>query len=304
MSDAIDALVRELAFRKLRALVLVHGEELPWTALQAGFDFNGRRVPFVSQPGIFKPAVLDLPLSIRTAPPSDGPPPYRDERDPEGALSYCYRGTDPMHVDNRGLRRCMELHRPLVWLFGLSEGRYSPFFPAYVVGDNANQLRFEISLDDEMYAGASARSDDFAGRDLVRRYATRRQVQRLHQQEFRAQVLDAYRERCCVCRLGHRRLLDAAHIVPDGEPDGEPVVPNGLSMCKIHHAAYDQKFLGIAPDGVIAIRDDLLREKDGPMLEHGLQRLHGANATFPRAARHRPDPDRLARRFDAFRNAS
>ncbi|MGI8867651.1 MAG: HNH endonuclease [Mycobacteriales bacterium] len=50
----------------------------------------------------------------------------------------------------------------------------------------------------------------------------------------------AYETRCAVCRIGHRELLDAAHILPDTHPRGEPVVPNGLALCKIHHAAYDR----------------------------------------------------------------
>ena len=53
-------------------------------------------------------------------------------------------------------------------------------------------------------------------------------VRRLHQATFRERVLHAYRTSCAICRLRHRELLDAAHILPDGHPRGEPVVPNGL----------------------------------------------------------------------------
>src|SRR3989304_615457 len=45
----------------------------------------------------------------------------------------------------------------------------------------------------------------------------------MHQQEFR--------QECAICRLRHEELLDAAHILPDGHPRGEPVVPNGLALC-------------------------------------------------------------------------
>jgi len=304
VSDTVDALVRQLAFTRLRELALEQGGELHWVDLNAGFTFEGRRVPLVSQQGIFKPAVLDLPLSIRTAPPGDGPPPYQDEHDSGGSISYCYRGTDREHVDNRGLRRCMQLHRPLIWFSGLSKGRYSAYFPAYIVADRPAELRFQVAIDDELFAHDSPLVGQFEGREPIRRYATRKCLQRLHQQEFRARVLDAYGERCCVCRFRHRELLDAAHIVPDGKPMGDPVVPNGLSMCKIHHAAFDQSFLGLRPDGVIEIRADLLREKDGPMLEHGLQRLHGVSATLPIPQRLKPDRERLAWRYEAFQRAS
>ena len=63
----------------------------------------------------------------------------------------------------------------------------------------------------------------------------------------------------------HRLLLDAAHIVPDGEPCGDPRVPNGLALCKLHHAAFDRLFVGVRPDGVIEVRRDILEiaVKDG-----------------------------------------
>ena len=75
------------------------------------------------------------------------------------------------------------------------------------------------------------------------------------------------------------KLLDAAHIVGDRRHErGDPMVPNGLAMCKIHHAAFDTNILGIRPDRVVEIRSDILEEHDGPMLRHGLQELHGAEA--------------------------
>ena len=77
-------------------------------------------------------------------------------------------------------------------------------------------------------------------------------------------------------------------------------VPNGMAMCKIHHAAYDRDFLGVTPDYEIRINADLLNEVDGPMLKHGLQEMHGAQLTLPRRTSDRPARDRLAERFEAF----
>src|SRR5512144_2289313 len=107
-----------------------------------------------------------------------------------------------------------------------------------------------------------------------------------------------------MCRLRHAELLDAAHILPDGHPRGLPVVPNGLSLCKIHHAAFDRNILGVRPDYVIEIRSDVLAEVDGPMLRHGLQDLHRANlAVPPRRTQDQPDPARLEERYERFRAA-
>lgn len=110
----------------------------------------------------------------------------------------------------------------------------------------------------------------------------------------------AYKRQCCVCSLKHASLLDAAHITPDNDTRGLPEVSNGLSLCKIHHAAYDQQFLGIDPDGVVHINKALLEEVDGPMLRHGLQEMHGGSILIPRHREERPDPSRLEERFARF----
>ena len=107
-----------------------------------------------------------------------------------------------------------------------------------------------------------------------RRYTTATVRQRLHQCAFRERVLAAYRQQCAFCRFRHAELLDAAHMLPDTD-EGEPVVANGLALCKLHHAAFDRYFLGVRPDYIVQVRDDLLGETDGPTLVHGIQALHG-----------------------------
>ena len=87
-------------------------------------------------------------------------------------------------------------------------------------------------------------------------------------------MLRAYRDECTLCRLRHRDLLDAAHIVPDADPEGEPTVKNGLALCKIHHAAFDRLIIGIRPDYVVEVQRNVLEQIDGPMLKHRFQGLH------------------------------
>jgi putative restriction endonuclease len=48
----------------------------------------------------------------------------------------------------------------------------------------------------------------------------------------------------------------------------------------------------------------LLREIDGPMLRTGLQGFHGAPISMPRLPADRPDPARLATRFERFTRAA
>lgn len=75
---------------------------------------------------------------------------------------------------------------------------------------------------------------------------------------------------------------------------------NGISLCAIHHLAYDRNLMGIDPEGVVHIAGRLLREIDGPMLKSGLQEFHGARILAPRRVDERPDPLRLEVRFGRF----
>jgi putative restriction endonuclease len=138
-------------------------------------------------------------------------------------------------------------------------------------GDNPGSLSFTVAVDShELAIGIIADGASLAGEGR-RQYVTQLTQRRLHQEGFRLRVLKAYRDCCAVCHLRHQELLDAAHILPDGHPKGEPIVPNGLALCKLHHAAFDRHFLGIRPDLVIEVRRDIMVEADGPMLRHGLQ---------------------------------
>jgi putative restriction endonuclease len=52
---------------------------------------------------------------------------------------------------------------------------------------------------------------------------------------------------------------------------------------------------------VVHIARRLRDEIDGPMLRSGLQEFHGALILQPRRNEERPDPDRLALRYEQFR---
>ena len=137
---------------------------------------------------------------------------------------------------------------------------------------------------------------------IERRYAVREVRVRIHQAQFRGRVVPAYREQCAICRLKEVRLLDAAHIVADTETLGTPEIANGLSLCTIHHRAFDQNLVGISPDYEVRLSTRLLDDDDGPMLDL-LKRFHGATIDLPSKASWRPDRERLAVRFDRFRAA-
>jgi putative restriction endonuclease len=97
------------------------------------------------------------------------------------------------------------------------------------------------------------------------------------------------------------RLLDAAHIVGDQDEDaGQPVVPNGLPLSKIHHAAFDAHLIGVDPDYRIHVSDALLSMNDGPLFEHGIKAMAGRTIRLPIRTMDHPDRDRLALRFERF----
>lgn len=293
--------VRAAAFGYLDRVTAGGTRPIRWTALQE-FTFAGERIHLASQQGIFKPASLDLPISIRTAPPRpDGTQPYADELDEHNFVRYRYRGTDINHRENQLLRAARDAGVPLIYLLGVAPGLYMAH-GATVVDDDPSDLAFSVALTpvDSMAAGAPLDVQSISR--VAQGHYMRLVRQRAAQAAFRVVVLDAYRRRCTICRLGHEELLDAAHIIPDAT-GGEAIVTNGLALCKIHHAAYDSNILGVRPDYVTEVRTDILEEIDGPMLRHGLQEVHGRAIQLPRSPQKRPDREKLERRYEAFRAA-
>jgi len=303
-----DSSVRAAAFNWLAEQTTRYGDVLPRSLLAQGFIFNNVRVPLVGPQGIFKPRILEIPLSISTTPES----PYDDAFGSDGLLRYRYRGIDPNHRDNIGLRNAMKFHLPLVYLHGIIPGRYVTAWPVFVVGDDPRPPTpsFSIAIDDKQHLGLDAllgASQTAVAEEAAkgrRAYITSTVRVRLHQQEFRERVLEAYRRQCAFCRLRHEELLDAAHIIPDNEPEGDPVVRNGVALCHLHHTAFDKYFVGLRPDFIIEVRPDILREGDGPTLKHAIQGLHGTKIALPRHHELHPDSERLERRYRRFLEAA
>ena len=299
-----DQKIRLAAFAFLEEQVRLHGTKvLPRDLMVKGFEFEGERVPLMATQGIFKPKLLTLPLSITTAPEVEGKDrPYDDQIGDDGLLAYRYRGTDLGHRDNVGLREAMAKKVPLIYFQGVVPGRYGAEWPIFIVGDSPEKLTFSVAVDDARHA-IPVPGEAIRVAEARREYVTVEARRRLHQQGFRERVLRAYRGQCAICRLKHSELLEAAHILPDGHPKGHPVVPNGLSLCTLHHAAFDRNVLGIRPDLIVEVREDVLREIDGPMLKHGLQGFQGTTIQVPRAKSQHPDPAALEERWGMFKKA-
>lgn len=297
-----DEVVRAAALMWLNGVTL--GGTLPITREQLANDFvfSGQRFPLIDRGrGIRKPLGWRAALSIMTALPKPGfARPYADEEGADGLHRYKLRRDQRGTAENEGLRAALREQLPIVWFYGVAPGIFNAIFPVYLTAEEPDLDQFVLALT-ESQRTVEPNSPVEA---TFRRYLIAETRRRLHQPLFASQVMLAYETRCAVCSLNHRQLLDAAHIIPDSDPRGLPIVPNGLALCKIHHAAYDQNILGIRPDYVVEIHSRLLDELDGPMLLHGLQQHHRKELMQrPRRRLDQPDPDRLMERYSQFRAA-
>lgn len=289
--------VRSSCFASLDVLCAKFGDDMPYKdGLDAGFPFRGDRVPFLSyMKGIYRASAQSGPaaLSINTSHKS----PYGDEETHDGVL-YAYRAGDVDQPDNRALRAAYDLQVPLVYFVGTRPGWYKPFYPCFVVDDDP-VARMVLVSKGEMTGPFEEREPVLAEDPIERHYAVREMRVRVHQARFRGKVLPAYTSQCAICRLKEERLLDAAHIVSDAELAGVPTVANGLSLCVIHHRAFDQDLVAVTPDYDVAMSRRLLEDDDGPMLEV-LKGFHGTPIHVPSRRAWRPDPERLASRYERF----
>lgn len=302
LDDSRDPAFRAAAFAYVRGLLDANGGVVSRGELEA-FVFDGQRVPLVErQKGIRKVSGLSAAVSIMTTYVSDpSKAPYADAVGEDQYFRYKWQGTDPSTYTNQSLRVARERDLPVMWLRGVQPGHYEVDF-VWIVGEEPDEHQFVLALDEierDMWGIEEWKGPDQA---LRRAYAERLVKQRIHQQGFRRRVLFAYANQCALCRLQHVPLLDAAHIKEDKD-GGEPVVPNGIAMCAIHHRAFDADVLGIRPDFVIQVQPHVMKEKDGPTLQHALQGVHGTTIELPRQVAAYPDTGLLEERFARFLTA-
>lgn len=243
--------------------------------------------------GIRNPRQLDATLSVMSSP--DGP--YDDVDDGSGLIRYAFRTGRADQGDNTKLVRARDLSAPIIYFTKMAPNVYSAVYPVFVVGVDDQGVLLDVT-------GSVGAIDELGTVDSPqRRYTAALTKRRLHQVMFRGKVLVAYARRCTVCRLKEPSLLEASHILGDAD-GGDPTVPNALSLCTIHHRAYDRNLLGISADATVHITPRLLADTDGPMLLHGLQEMHGARLTLPLRDLDQPNRDALGQRFRLFQDAS
>ena len=250
---------------RLEAIHHVRDLRERWVAVPASelqqFVTGGERVFLKGQQGIFKPAELTDPLSITSTIDS----PYTDDPIEGSRVMYDFA------PGSEGLKRCSELELPLIYFLQVKRKpspEYVIFAPVFVVGWDEESRRFLIDLSEQKPGEVPSRpattrqltlpavrtpESPMEIRELSRSYVITTVQRRLHHARFRNAILKAYRERCAVCGLRVRALLDAVSVVADGDPQPAISVRGGIALCATHHRAFDAHILRFDSDYKIHI---------------------------------------------------
>ena len=308
-----DWAIRHQAFSALERLSVAWGGEIPWQEISRGFEFQGGRIHFANRPrGIFKPQQMSAALSVKTTKPRSGRRTrYRDQEgdydDSTGLVRYDLADGGMNNPSNRHLRLAAKRGAPLIYFRGIRPRVYEAIWPVWVEHFLIEEQQVLLAAQDLVQGSVSsvkASADTPLEDQLVveRRYSTRQTRYRNHQAWFSSRTKSAYGYRCAFSGLPLRDLLVGAHIVADSE-GGPASVTNGICMSTLHHAAFDEHFIGVDPDLRVHVAPMVTKRGDGPLLE-SIKALQGTVLRIPRNPRARPNSEYLERRFLQFRNAA
>ncbi|WP_038097399.1 HNH endonuclease [Thioalkalivibrio sp. HK1] len=303
IEDDPDAVIRRAAFRHVRHNVDRDGciEEIE---LRRGFDFGGQRMTIVHpQMGIHKPARMRFLLSIKTVFPRPGGRVWYDDQqdirkrvfESEESLDYAFMSRDPKRAQNRHLRAAMENEIRIIYFLGVAPGRYQVLMPSYITAWDADGFKAGISfgLPDQEILPAPNLSQ--------RRYALSLYKRRLHDTWFKMAVSQAYDHRCAISRLRDAKLVEVARILPiRTDRIAHFEVRDGLLLSRMHHAAFEEDLIGIDADYRLHLSERLSGYDHAPMLD-SLVGLQGTKISLPERMQDRPHRDRLAMRFERFK---
>lgn len=82
---------------------------------------------------------------------------------------------------------------------------------------------------------------EIEGLNIERQTAIINVKKKIRDSSFKARVLTSYQNRCAFCGM-QLKLIDAAHIMPV-EHNGSDETSNGISLCALHHRAYDRNLV-------------------------------------------------------------
>ncbi len=299
MASDIDII--RAAFSHISQLEMIYDNAVPDKALKKGFVFEGEVISLRGPQGIFKAQQMEnVTLSIMTRISRDGAKPiYIDKETDDGFYQYSFE--ESKNNRNRYLYASYSQTTPFVYFKAIKPAIYQCIWPCFVASINESKRYFEIQVGRKpRFLEAITITDYEKPKELEARYLVRETKVRGHQAAFREIVLDAYRSRCAITGLPEKKLLEAAHIIPDSDELSTQCVSNGIALNRLHHRAYDADLIGIDPEYRIHIGTALTSIKDGPLLENGILSFDGHKLNLPRNKNSWPDVDYLNRRFENF----
>lgn len=123
--------------------------------------------------------------------------------------------------------------------------------------------------------------------------------QRINQSFFRSTVLASYNHRCCISGVAELELLEACHIVGWSQDILNRTNPqNGLCLNPFFHKAYDKYLIGISPDMIISVSEELIRNTSESAFKDYLLGLCGKKIMMP--GKFFPQKDLLAIRYEQY----
>lgn len=136
-------------------------------------------------------------------------------------------------------------------------------------GVSAKNIGREINKSRNAVIGKAKRLGLFAFRATFKK-----QTAREGQARFRAMVMEAFNETCCVTGCRERFAVEAAHIVPYAV-SADHAAENGLCLRADIHALFDCDKLSIRPDFTILLAEDVT--------DPAYAELHGSKIELPLA---------------------
>lgn len=124
--------------------------------------------------------------------------------------------------------------------------------------------------------------------------------QRVNQYVFRKSILNQYNRQCCITGLNNPTLLEACHIMKWSDNENMRLHPtNGLCLNTLFHKSYDNNLIGISPDYVVDISDQLLEKaQNNEMIQSLFAHFNHRSITLPKVFF--PDKENLYFRYQEY----
>jgi putative restriction endonuclease len=230
------------------------------------FWSGGQRIVLRATQGIFKPKELSEPLSVQSTLQS----PYSNALEEGRKIRYHYLPRSKEH-ENEGLKRCGAYGMPLIYFLQTNarpDAEYEVFAPAYITAWDDDRREFLIDLSGEWgppvrpslpglqmtLPNVPAPESAQEIREVSRGYLVHAVQRRICHARFRGEVLRIYGERCAVCLLPERALLDAAYLGDDLFARTGTDAREGIALCALHLAAYNAGLLSWDDAYIIRVR--------------------------------------------------